>query len=83
MTGTADGSPDGPDLIGSIGGASPELPGSRIRMAGPGDAAALLRLKQRLDQETSFMMLEADERDTSVQALARDLEGIVRRGTRR
>lgn len=29
----------------------------------------LLRLKQRLDQETSFMLLEAGERDTSVDAI--------------
>ncbi len=29
-----------------------------------GDAAALLELKQRLDQETSFMLLEPGERDT-------------------
>jgi ribosomal protein S18 acetylase RimI-like enzyme len=46
-----------------------------IRTAGPGDAAALLRLKQRLDRETSFMLIEADERDTSVQAVA-DGQGV-------
>jgi hypothetical protein len=45
----------------------------RVRMAGPGDAAALLRLKRRLDRQTSFMLLEPDERDTSVQVLADEL----------
>ena len=49
-----------------------------IRTAGPGDAAALLRLKQRLDRETSFMLLEADERDTSAQAVADELEAVAR-----
>jgi hypothetical protein len=39
-------------------------------MAGPGDAAALLRLKQQLDLETSFMLLEPGERETSVAMLA-------------
>jgi RimJ/RimL family protein N-acetyltransferase len=54
--------------------------GARLRIAGPGDAAALLGLKQQLDQETSFMLLEADERDTSVPALARQLEDVARSG---
>src|SRR5215470_13658138 len=39
-----------PDLPAGPAAASPIL-----RSAGPGDAAALLRLKQRLDSETSFM----------------------------
>jgi hypothetical protein len=43
----------------------------RIRTAGLADAAALLDLKRRLDQETSFMMFEAGEREASVQDLAR------------
>jgi hypothetical protein len=38
----------------------------------PSDAVALMKLKQRLDEETSFMLMEPDERDTSIQALARD-----------
>ncbi len=42
-----------------------------MRTAVPGDAASLLRLKQRLDQETSFMLLEVGERDTGAQVLAR------------
>jgi RimJ/RimL family protein N-acetyltransferase len=36
--------------------------GLRIRPAGPGDAAGLLALKKQLDRETSFMLLEPDER---------------------
>ena len=56
------------------------LPGVRMRAAGPDDAAALLRLKQRLDQETSFMLLEAGERDASVPALARELDSGARSG---
>ena len=44
-----------------------------LRIAGPSDAAALMKLKQRLDEETSFMLLEPDERDTSIRALARAL----------
>jgi RimJ/RimL family protein N-acetyltransferase len=38
----------------------------------------LLRLKQRLDQETSFMLLEPGERDTSAEALARHLHSVAR-----
>jgi RimJ/RimL family protein N-acetyltransferase len=49
-----------------------------IRQAGPDDAAGLLRLKQRLDSETSFMLFEAGERHTSVQTLAADLERVAR-----
>jgi RimJ/RimL family protein N-acetyltransferase len=51
-----------------------------IRFAGPDDAAALLRLKQRLDLQTSFMLLEPDERETSVQALADELGAVARSG---
>jgi len=40
----------------------PDRPRARIRIAGPGDPAALLRLKQRLDLQTAFMLLEPDER---------------------
>jgi hypothetical protein len=36
--------------------------GVRLCEAGPGDAAALLALKRSLDLETSFMLLEPDER---------------------
>lgn len=41
-----------------------------LRIAGPDDAIALMKLRQRLDEETSFMLLEPGERDTSIQALA-------------
>jgi RimJ/RimL family protein N-acetyltransferase len=54
--------------------------GPEVRVAEPGDAAALLRLKRRLDQETAFMLLEPDERDTSVQALADELGAVARSG---
>jgi RimJ/RimL family protein N-acetyltransferase len=55
-------------------------PDVRMRAAGPDDAAALLRLKQRLDRETSFMLLEAGERDASVPALAQELDSAARSG---
>ena len=58
----------------------PGPPDVRMRAAGPDDAAALLRLKQRLDQETSFMLLEAGERDASVPALAQELDRGARSG---
>ena len=51
-----------------------------IRVAGPGDAAALLRLKLRLDQETAYMLLEPGERDTSVEAVADELGAVARSG---
>jgi RimJ/RimL family protein N-acetyltransferase len=51
-----------------------------IRTAGPGDAAALLRLKQRLDRETSFMLLEAAERNAAPDAVARQLGELARSG---
>jgi ribosomal protein S18 acetylase RimI-like enzyme len=49
-----------------------------LRIAGPDDAVALMKLKQRLDEETSFMLLEPGERDTSTPALARHLEDVSR-----
>ena len=51
-----------------------------MRAAGPGDAASLLRLQRRLDGETSFMLLEDGERDTSAQALADHLGRVARSG---
>jgi RimJ/RimL family protein N-acetyltransferase len=54
--------------------------GVPLRPAGPGDAAALLALKQRLDLETSFMLLEPSERDADVAALARELDEPARSG---
>ena len=50
----------------------------RIRTARPYDAAALLDLKHRLDEETAFMMYEPGERDSSVRDLARDLAVVAR-----
>jgi RimJ/RimL family protein N-acetyltransferase len=52
----------------------------RTREAGPEDAGALLALKGQLDKETSFMLLEPDERDPSVAAQAGHLEGVTRAG---
>lgn len=49
-----------------------------LRIAGPNDAVALMKLKQRLDEETSFILLEPDERDTSTRTLARHLEEVSR-----
>jgi RimJ/RimL family protein N-acetyltransferase len=49
-----------------------------LRIAGPGDAAALVMLKQRLDEETSFMLLEPGERNSSIQAAAEHLAHVGR-----
>ncbi len=49
-----------------------------LRVAGPDDAVALMRLKRRLDEETAFMLLEPGERDTSTETLARHLEEVRR-----
>ncbi|HEY3955074.1 MAG TPA: GNAT family N-acetyltransferase [Streptosporangiaceae bacterium] len=53
---------------------------ARIRSAGPTDAAALMRLKQQLDEETSFMLFEPGERDPSVPKLAAHLEKVAGSG---
>jgi RimJ/RimL family protein N-acetyltransferase len=50
----------------------------RVRAARPYDAAALLDLKRQLDRETSFMMYEPGERESSVQDLARELASVDR-----
>ena len=71
----------GSGAVGDPGQAGPAgRPGVRLRAAGPQDAAALLALKQRLDRETSFMLLEPSERDAAVPALARELEDMARSG---
>ena len=41
---------------------------------------ALMKLKQRLDEETSFILLESDKRDISTQTLARHLDEVSRSG---
>jgi len=48
---------------------SPSADGLRWRAAGPGDAAGLLALKQELDRETSFMLLEPGERRGTAEAV--------------
>jgi RimJ/RimL family protein N-acetyltransferase len=70
---------DATGSLGELGGTDlPGLPGASLRTAGPEDAASLLRLKQRLDRESSFMLLEPGERDTSAEALARHLGNVAR-----
>jgi GNAT superfamily N-acetyltransferase len=55
-----------------------EIPaGFRFCEAGPGDAAGLLVLKRSLDRETSFMLLEPDERTEDEQDIAADLAAIA------
>jgi RimJ/RimL family protein N-acetyltransferase len=49
----------------------------RFRAAGPADAAALLGLKRQLDRETSFMLLEPDERTDAVGDVAADLRQVA------
>jgi RimJ/RimL family protein N-acetyltransferase len=57
---------------------SGQVDGPLLRTAQPADAAALMRLKQHLDQETSFMLLEPGERDPSVEKLAGELAAVSR-----
>ena len=53
------------------------LAGLRLRVAGPGDAAPLLALKENLDRETSFMLLEPGERSEGPEDVAADLGGVA------
>ena len=53
------------------------LVGVRFRTAEPGDAARLLALKQNLDRETSFMLLEPGERSESDEDIASDLSTVA------
>lgn len=55
-------------------------PHALTRIATPADGPALLRLKQQLDEETSFMLLEPGERDPDPDALARHLAAVARSG---
>ena len=48
-----------------------------IRRATPDDAAELLELKRALDLETPFMLLEPDERTTTVAELADELRNTA------
>jgi RimJ/RimL family protein N-acetyltransferase len=49
-----------------------------IRLAGPADAAALLRLKHCLDAESEFMLFEPGERTSTADELAAHLEAVAR-----
>jgi RimJ/RimL family protein N-acetyltransferase len=53
------------------------IAGVRFRELGPGDATALLALKRQLDRETSFMLLEPDERTETAQDVAADLQRLA------
>lgn len=50
-----------------------------IRPARPTDAPALLELKRALDRESSFMLLEPEERVETADDLARDIAATVER----
>ena len=54
--------------------------GVRLREAVKGDAAALLALKRSLDLETSFMLLEPDERTEDEHDVAADLASVADAG---
>jgi RimJ/RimL family protein N-acetyltransferase len=56
---------------------SPSADGLRWRAAGPGDAAGLLALKQELDRETSFMLLEPGERRDTAEEVAAGLDAMA------
>jgi RimJ/RimL family protein N-acetyltransferase len=71
---------DGPAPQAAPQTASQAAPQARIRTAGPADAAALMRLKQQLDDETSFMLLEPGERDPSTGKLAAHLADVAGSG---
>jgi RimJ/RimL family protein N-acetyltransferase len=53
------------------------MPSPLFRVAGPGDAAGLLALKKQLDRETSFMLLEPDERTEDTADIAADLSTVA------
>ncbi|MFF2907751.1 GNAT family N-acetyltransferase [Paenibacillus sp. NPDC057934] len=48
-----------------------------LRVLHPGDAEELLNLQHRLDQESSFMLLEPDERRTTVDQLVDMLTSVA------
>ena len=53
---------------------------AEVRQVREEDAAALLQLQHQLDRETHFMMLEPDERTTTVAALAERIRGGLASG---
>jgi RimJ/RimL family protein N-acetyltransferase len=66
------------DAPGPVPDRSPlAMTGLRFRPAGPGDAVGLLALKKRLDRETSFMLLEPDERTEDSADVAADLSSVA------
>jgi RimJ/RimL family protein N-acetyltransferase len=66
-----------PVAAGGPGQPSAFRAGVRFRPAGPADATALLALKRDLDHETSFMLLEPDERSEDARDVAADLEALA------
>ena len=64
-----------------VGGEMVAADGPRVRFADVTDAAALLALKQQLDRETKFMLLEPDERDDSIAGVAGDLLSLTGRSS--
>jgi ribosomal protein S18 acetylase RimI-like enzyme len=59
-----------------------ELAALRIRPATEEDAGELLALRRRLDTETSFMLLEPDERTTAVEEKREQLRRFAPAGNR-
>lgn len=59
--------------------ANPSREGVLIREATAQDAGALLALKGALDRETSFMLLEPDERTTTEAEAADQLRAVASR----
>jgi RimJ/RimL family protein N-acetyltransferase len=53
------------------------MEGLRFRAAGPDDAADLLALKHDLDRQTSFMLLEPQERSEGIEDVAADLDRMA------
>lgn len=52
-----------------------------LRKLVPGDAAELLHLQHRLDEESSFMLLEPDERQSGLQQVTEMIESFVKAET--
>ena len=72
-----DGCVDADALVPGPDTPSAALTALRFRVAGPGDAADLRALKENLDRETSFMLLEPAERSTDEQDVAADLATVA------
>jgi RimJ/RimL family protein N-acetyltransferase len=72
-----DGCVDADALVPGPDTPSAALTALRFRVAGPGDAADLRALKENLDRETSFMLLEPGERSADEQDVAADLATVA------